>query len=285
MVIRKTLFTAVSVLSLLLPTLSFAQGTTQQGQHLPSATSMTRAAQQDLKAVRATTLEGMTVKNQQGDTLGEVENVVLDVDNGRIAYVVLDFGGWFDFGGKYAAAPWNALAVQPGAKEIVLNVDKDKLRQAPSFERTYVPDTVERAWLVDMYKFYGIPPDSSIQVAKAEKITVAPLETVLGMDVENPQGNDLGEIEDLVFDVKDGHIAYAALAYGGWLGLGENYAAVPWQALKLNRAEREFTLNADKEKLQSAPKFTKDNWPQTLDPEWLSNVYAYYGAQPNRKTR
>lgn len=282
---RNTLMTAISVIGMLLPAISFAQGTSQQGQQRPPASPTAQASQQDLRAVRASTLEGMTVKNQQGETLGEIEDLMLDVQDGRIAYVVLDFGGWFDVGGKHVAAPWNALALKPGAQDIILNVDKEKLRQAPSFERTYTPDVVERAWLVDVYKFYGAPPHPSLQVVTAEKIRVARAETVMGMDVENPQGNDLGEIEDLVFDLKDGRIAYAVMAYGGWLGLGENLAAVPWQALKLNTDEREFTLNVDKEKLRAAPSFAKDKWPQTLDRKWLSDVYAYYGAKPNWETR
>lgn len=61
--------------------------------------------------------------------------------------------------------------------------------------------------------------------------------------------------------------------------------AVPWQALKLNMAEHEFTLNVDKEKLRGAPGFAKDKWPQMLDRKWLSSVDAYYGAQPDWETR
>jgi sporulation protein YlmC with PRC-barrel domain len=283
--IRSTLIAAISVIGLLLPAASFAQGTTQQAPQRPSTTAPAQGSQHDLRMVRATTLEGLTVKNQQGETLGEIENVVIDMQDGRIAYVVLDFGGWFDVGGKHVAAPWNALSLQHGTRDAVLKVDRDKLRQAPSFERTYGPDVVERAWLVDMYKFYNVPPYSSLQVVTAEKINIARVDTILGMDVEDPQGNNLGEIEDLVFDLQDGRIAYAVLAYGGWLGLGENMAAVPWQALKLDTAERDFTLNVDKEKLRAAPSFAKDKWPQTLDRKWLSDVYAYYGAKPNWETR
>lgn len=283
--IRKRLITAVSVISLLLPIAAFAQGTPPQGQQRPSGASTAQGSPQETRAARATDLQGMTVKNRQGDTLGEIEELVLDVQDGRVAYVVLDVGGWFDLGGKHMAAPWNALALKPGAREITLNIDKDKLRQAPSFERTYGPDAVERAWLVDVHNFYGVPPYPSLQVVTAEKISVAQADTILGMDVDNAQGNNLGEIEDLMIDLQDGRIAYAGLAYGGWLGLGETMAAVPWQALKLNAAEREFTLNVDKEKLRGAPSFARDQWPQTLDRKWLSDVYAYYGAKPTWETR
>ena len=283
--IRTPLITAISVISFLLPIAAFAQGTPPQGQPRPSGASTAQGSAHEMRAARATDLRGLTVKNQQGDTLGEIEELVLDVQDGRIAYVVLDFGGWFDLGGKHVAAPWNALALKPGARDITLNMDQDKLRQAPSFERTYGPDAVERAWLVDVHKFYGVPPHPSLQVVTAEKISVAQADTIIGMDVENAQGDNLGEIEDLMIDLQDGRIAYAGLGYGGWLGLGENMAAVPWQALKLNAAEREFTLNVDKEKLRGAPSFARDQWPQALDRKWLSDVYAYYGAKPTWETR
>jgi sporulation protein YlmC with PRC-barrel domain len=282
---RKTLMTAISIISLLFPAASFAQGASQQGQAPQKGASTAQGSQQDLRALRATTLKGVTVKNQQGDTLGEIENLMIDLQDGRIAYAVLDFGGWFDVGGKHVAAPWKALALKPGEREITLNVDKEKLRQAPSFETTYGPDVVERPWLVEVHNFYGVPPYPSLQVVTAEKISVARADSIMGMDVENPQGNNFGEVEDLVFDLQDGRIAYAVLAYGGRLGLGENLAAVPWQALKLNAAEREFTLNMDKEKLRAAPSFAKDKWPQTLDRKWLSEVYAFYGVKPNWETK
>jgi sporulation protein YlmC with PRC-barrel domain len=282
---RKTLFTAVSVMALLLPAWSFAQDRSRQDQPAQSMTPKAQGLQADMQAMRASKLEGMTVKNQQGDTIGEIEDVVIAVQNGHIAYVVLDFGGWFDLGGKHVAAPWSAFKVNPDAQNVTLNMDKEKLRQAPSFERTYVPESVERVWLVDMYKFYGVPPDPSLQVITGERIALAQADTLIGMDVENAQGQGLGEIEDLAINTKDGRIAYAALAYGGWLGIGENLAAVPWEALKLDMAERQFVLNLDKDKLQNAPRFAKDQYPQTLDRKWLSDMYAYYGARPYWEVR
>jgi sporulation protein YlmC with PRC-barrel domain len=277
---RKMLFSAVSVIALLLPAWALAQDRPVLDRPAQPGTPTGQGSQVGMQAVRASNLEGMTVKNQQGETLGKIEDVVMAVQDGHIAYVVLDVGGWFDLGGKHIAAPWNAFQVNPDGKHVTLNTTTEKLRQAPSFERTYVPENVERAWLVNMYNLYGAPPHPSLQVIKGERITVAQADTLIGMDVENAQGQDLGEIDDLAINVKDGRIAYAALAYGGWLGLGENLAAVPWEALKLNMAERQFTLNLDKDKLQNAPRFAKNQWPQTLDNKWLSNMYAYYGARP-----
>ena len=71
---------------------------------------------QELQVVRASTLRDMDVKNQQGETIGEIERVMFDVQDGRVAYVILDFDGWFNIGGRHVAAPWQALKLTPGAR-------------------------------------------------------------------------------------------------------------------------------------------------------------------------
>src|SRR5688572_27071093 len=61
---------------------------------------------------------------------------------------------------------------------------------------------------------------------------------LIGADVENPQGEDLGDIKDVVLDSQTGRIAYAVLTFGGFLGLGEKYYAVPFAALTPAPGER-----------------------------------------------
>jgi sporulation protein YlmC with PRC-barrel domain len=109
---------------------------------------------------------------------------------------------------------------------------------------------------------------------------------LIGTDVENPQGETLGDIEEVVIDPQTGHMAYAVLSFGGFLGMGEKYFAIPWEALapktpttKGAQYDR-FVLNVDKEKLKNAPSFNKDNWPDMADRSWGAQVYSYYGLQP-----
>ena len=110
---------------------------------------------------------------------------------------------------------------------------------------------------------------------------------LIGTDVENPQGETLGDIKDVVIDPQTGRMAYAVLAFGGFLGMGEKYFAVPWEALtpktpttKGAQYDR-FVLNVDKEKLKNAPSFNKDNWPDMADRRWAEQVYSFYGVQPH----
>ena len=74
--------------------------------------------------------------------------------------------------------------------------------------------------------------------------------TFVGSDVENPQGQNLGDIKDVVIDRASGRIAYAVVSFGGFLGVGEKLFAVPWGAFSQPKADKDtFVLDVDKERL------------------------------------
>ena len=105
--------------------------------------------------------------------------------------------------------------------------------------------------------------------------------TFIGADVENPQGQDLGDIKDIVIDRASGRIAYAVVSFGGFLGMGEKLFAVPWGAFSQPNANKDkFVLAIDKEKLNNAPGFDSNNWPQMASREWVTSLYSYYNVPP-----
>jgi hypothetical protein len=69
--------------------------------------------------------------------------------------------------------------------------------------------------------------------------------TVIGSSVVNKHNEDLGKIEDLVLDAGAGRIAYAVLSFGGFLGMGDKYFAIPWNAFHFNLSEKRAVLNVD----------------------------------------
>lgn len=105
-------------------------------------------------------------------------------------------------------------------------------------------------------------------------------DTLQGDKVVNPQGEDLGTIEDIMLDVGSARIAYAVLSFGGILGMGDKLFAIPWGALTLDVDQKCFVLDIQKEQLKNAPGFDKDHWPSMADPVWASQVYAFYKQQP-----
>jgi sporulation protein YlmC with PRC-barrel domain len=105
-------------------------------------------------------------------------------------------------------------------------------------------------------------------------------DTLIGNDVANHKDEDLGDIKEIMLDVPNGRIAYAVLSFGGFLGMGNKLFAVPWEALKLDTENHRFVLNVEKERLESAPGFDPDRWPDMADPTWQNEVHSYYGTEP-----
>jgi sporulation protein YlmC with PRC-barrel domain len=105
-------------------------------------------------------------------------------------------------------------------------------------------------------------------------------DTLIGDDVYNHENDDVGDIKEIMLDVNNGRIAYAVISFGGFLGIAQKLFAVPWSALKLDTANKRFLLNVDKKRLESAPGFDKDHWPDMADPTWQNTIHSYYGTKP-----
>ena len=108
-------------------------------------------------------------------------------------------------------------------------------------------------------------------------------DTLLGNDVYNSDGEDLGDIKEFMIEMSTGKVAYAVLSFGGMLGMGDKLFAVPWKALTLDTANKRFTLNVPKASLKDAPGFDKDHWPSMADDTWARGVHKFYGTE-YRKT-
>lgn len=104
--------------------------------------------------------------------------------------------------------------------------------------------------------------------------------TLEGNRVINLQGETLGEIREIMLDVPRGRIAYAVMSSGGFLGLGDKLFALPFSALTLDTDRKCFILDAPKEKIETAPGFDKDRWPDGADMSWQQDVHSHYGSTP-----
>lgn len=112
------------------------------------------------------------------------------------------------------------------------------------------------------------------------KTAVLSADTLTGDSVVNRQEEDLGKIEHLMIDLEKGRVAYAVLSFGGFMGMGDKLFAIPWDALKVDTEEKRFVLDVDKKKLELAPGFDKEQWPDMADRTWGADVYRYYDAKP-----
>ena len=106
----------------------------------------------------ADTLIGNDVYNQQNEELGDIKEIMLDTRTGRVGYAVLSCGGFLGMGEKLFAVPWTALTLDSGNKRFVLNVDKDRLKNAPGFDKDAWPDMADKAWADGIHAYYGTKP-------------------------------------------------------------------------------------------------------------------------------
>ncbi|HMM28393.1 MAG: PRC-barrel domain-containing protein [Chloroflexota bacterium] len=104
--------------------------------------------------------------------------------------------------------------------------------------------------------------------------------TLTGDKIRNPQGEDLGSLKEIMLDVGTGHIAYAVVSFGGFLGMGNKLFAIPWRMLTVDTENKELVLDVDKSVLENAPGFDKDNWPNFSDRTWGTQIYSYYNYDP-----
>ncbi len=105
----------------------------------------------------ASTIKGDKVVNSAGEHLGKIEEVMIDLADGRIAFAVLSFGGFLGIGNKLFAIPWKALTLRPHEHAFILDVPKEVLEKAEGFDKDHWPAT-NREWISTMYSYYGYQP-------------------------------------------------------------------------------------------------------------------------------
>ncbi len=105
-------------------------------------------------------------------------------------------------------------------------------------------------------------------------------EEVVGVSVENPQGDDLGEIKELMIDKHSGMVQFVVLDFGGFLGMGNKLFAMPWELFSYNNERNCFIIAVEKDKLEKMKGFDGEKWPNMADPTWSSNLYHQFGLTP-----
>lgn len=109
------------------------------------------------RVLSASTLTGDDVVNRAGESLGKIEDLMLDLDRGRIAYAVLSYGGFLNMGNKLFAVPWDALEIDMPNKRVRLDLPKEKLETAPGFDKENWPKGADTAFIGDVYRHFGTP--------------------------------------------------------------------------------------------------------------------------------
>lgn len=233
---------------------------------------------------KATDLTGKRVTNSANEDLGTLKNIVVDARSGRILYGVVSFGGFLGLGDKLFAVPWPSLELKADAREFVLDVDRERLKNAEGFDESNWPNFADERWATATYRHYGQPPYWDRPAASTgdadrdrwnQPVTVWQKTTDLcGKDARSAGNEDVGKMIDLAIDPDAGRIIYGILQFEGKL------YAVPWGATSLSGDARHFVINVEKNALTGSVAFTNDRWPNLTDQRWAQSTYEVFRVKP-----
>jgi sporulation protein YlmC with PRC-barrel domain len=105
----------------------------------------------------ATGVMNNRVRNSGGEDLGKIEDLVIDPQSGNVDYAILSFGGVLGMGNKLFPIPWSAIGMAPSRDYFIVDIDKESLKRAPSFERDVWPDLADSGWRNRIQGHYGRP--------------------------------------------------------------------------------------------------------------------------------
>jgi len=223
---------------------------------------------------KSTDLIGKTVKNTENETLGTVEDVVVDGKSGKIVYVALAHGEVLGFGGKlFAVDPRHFLQATDNSCAI-LEIKKADLANAKGFDANQWPMEPDSRWTPkkkgDKEEIKKEVKDVVDKVKDGKDHELRRISNLTGMTVRSTDNSDLGRVRGFALNLLEAKVVYTVLAYGGVAGVGTKYFAVPCNALEckspdLKEGSKVFVLDAKKSDLDNAKGFDWNNWPAEPD--------------------
>jgi hyperosmotically inducible protein len=247
----------------------------------------------DLK--RSDRIIGREVANVNGQKIGHVKDLALDLQNGRIAEVIVATGGTLGMNEHIVAVPPSVFTCDSGGHFLRFNSDAGKLQTAPDFELSHWQNATDRSRVKEAYQRFGADPyfadyrvetsasqhgAEGMRIPKPQLGFIARATSLAGSDTMNMQNEKLATVHSFIVDVPAGRIVEVILSYGGFLGMDRDYSAVPPQAFHWNADESLLTLDTTRSALRSMPHFTGGQWGNASDPARVSTVYSLYHVEP-----
>jgi hypothetical protein len=103
-------------------------------------------------------VEGTPVYNRDSEKLGTIHSLMIDKVSGKVAYAVMSFGGFLGIGDSYHPLPWDVLDYDVGLSGYVVDLDRRRLEEAPTYRTSETPDWSDRRWGQRVHDYYGARP-------------------------------------------------------------------------------------------------------------------------------
>jgi sporulation protein YlmC with PRC-barrel domain len=224
-----------------------------------------------VRDMRASKLIGKDVKNPQGEDLGKIEDFIIDADNERVRYAILSFGGALGLGDKLFAYPAQTFRAAEKGDDLVLNVSKEQLKQAPGFDPKNRPNFSQDSYRSQVDRFF-FKEDTANRTPQGVRLVSA--NDVIDKDVNDRAAHDAGEIKDLVINLGTGNV-YAVLEFDKAWSPDEKLMPMPLKAFNFpTRPDLDIVLAVDREKIDMANGFPDDKWPDMNSANYKQQIGA-----------
>lgn len=233
------------------------------------------------------------------EKIGEIKELVVDPDSGRILYLAVEFDNKMGQGTRWYPIPVSAVHMTDDYKAMGIKYSAAQISKTNGFDpKSSWPNMADAKWGSDVYKTFNqtayweqnnnekgkVVRTASDTDAKSNRNDMQPAPKrwqkatdLMGKKVFNRQNEELGKLEEITVDPDSGRILYGVLSFGGFLGMGDKFFAIPWGALELTPDYDHLVFDISKEHLKTAEGFDKKNWPNMADQRWASQVHDYYG--------
>lgn len=255
------------------PTTAAGEEPAAEETQTPPATVETPAAFPEAVAgemrtvIRFTDLVDKAAATGTGETAGQVVGILVDNQSTQ-PIILLDIRALMGSESQVVAVEANLFeATSEGEESLLFYLGAtDYLQSLPPLDVTQ--------W-----------PEDSVVLSSADVDVAAESDwllwidneaTLAGLAVVNAQGEELGELQDLIIDLSNGQVLYGIVNVGGFLGIGENSVAIPWQQVQLDEAEERLVVDVETETLENAPTLDLEGWEAPTDPDWDADIRQFW---------
>jgi|GEM_PF-3131384 len=235
---------------------AFVQG--QEGKPMNNA-PVEMGARHTYHAVRASDLIGKNVHGSEKKSVGEIKDLIINVNTGDVRYALLEFDPGFFESEKLFAVPISALTMGADHESLSYqDMSRDMLERAGVDKADWQKAVDNRRYVEGLDTNYGFkPPAGTARSFRAS--------TLIGKDVNSRAGNDIGEIEELVIDMGAAKVDYAVLAFDpSWVS-SEKLFAFPLTAFKMIADKDDLVLDVDKSMIAAMKSFDSARWGSLND--------------------
>lgn len=249
-------------------------------------------------------LEGMPITSSGGKDLGTIKGLAVDPEAGRIAYAIISTGGLLGIGSEEYAVPFQLIRGSTRGERLVANVTEQEFKDAPKLsndkqltDRSYV-DRVHRSFnarpyweMTGMRDRGGMRHHAGTHHAREQRQDrgmrgqasrpgrVLMMEEIVDEDVNNLQGEELGDVKELMVDLSNGHIAYALINPDDT----DRETAVPFDRLAVRETDEDETqlvARTTRDQLKSAPSWKQGQQPDMASTQWNEQIHRHYEEDP-----